>query len=460
MRTYFEGGGVTLLHGDALDALRGMATASCDALCCDPPAGISFMGLAFDSDRGGRDKWIAWLAEILREARRVLKPGAHALVWALPRTSHWTATAVEDAGFQVRDVVTHLFATGFPKSADISKQLDKAAGATREHLGYNAEFLAKMGKSSTSVARGWQRPWMDSPEAIAAKAAITAPATDAAKQWAGWGTALKPAAEHWILARAPLSEPTISANVLRHGTGGLNVEAARIGTGGDKGVWPLTGRSAVRGAMAGPLSPVETNQSQGRWPANLVLSCHDCDPACDACPVRQLDAQSGRRSAGHFPAGGKVSRATDAAYGVFRGNDQASVYTEAVDGASRYFFVAKPSQAERNAGCEGLTAEYAHRGNGFSDAISDAKNPRGNHHPTVKPIALMRHLVRLVTPPGGTVLDCFAGSGSTGCAAVSEGFGFVGIDENPDYCEIAKRRILATPRPLPLALPVAEGGGA
>lgn len=205
-----------LMHGDCLEQLKTLADNSVDSLVTDPPAGIAFMGKEWDKDKGGRKEWVSWMTGVMSEALRVMKPGAHGLVWALPRTSHWTATALEDAGFEVRDVITHLFGSGFPKSLDVSKAIDKAAGAEREVVGENPNHR---GESQTRNMYT---------KALGQDGSVTAPATDDVKKWQGWGTALKPASEHWILVRKPCSEKTVAANVIKWGTGALNIDASRI----------------------------------------------------------------------------------------------------------------------------------------------------------------------------------------------------------------------------------------
>lgn len=249
-----------LLHGDCLEILKDTDSDSIDSLVTDPPAGISFMGKAWDDDKGGRKQWVAWMTQVMAECLRVLKPGAHGLVWALPRTSHWTATALEDAGFEIRDVVVHLFGQGFPKSLDISKAIDKAAGAEREVVGKSNRHTSN-GQQFADGASGFKG---------SDNCFITAPATDAAKQWAGWGTALKPASEHWILIRKPCSEKTVAANVQKWGTGGINIDASRIAAGVDhakncdrpsvKSHWGNSEKATA--VQASPL---------GRFPANLIL---------------------------------------------------------------------------------------------------------------------------------------------------------------------------------------------
>jgi len=287
-----------LLPGDALDVLRTLDAESVDALVTDPPAGIGFMGKGWDGDKGGRTQWVAWLAEIAREALRVLKPGAHGLVWALPRTSHWTATALEDAGFEIRDVGVHLFGTGFPKSLDVSKAIDKAVGAVRPVIGLHPSPRATMGKTA-ALGDGWQ-----------ASPVLTAPSTDAAKKWDGWGTALKPASEHWILVRKPLGS-TVAECVLKHGTGALNIDGCRIAGAFESG-WSKSGsRESGNVAMSGKnyARDASPDNPQGRWPANLTM---------DAEAAALLDEQSGESGGGSFSkSGGRNLNGESRSFGDF-----------------------------------------------------------------------------------------------------------------------------------------------
>lgn len=349
---------IELIHGDSAWELQLMPSESVDAVVCDPPAGIAFMGKSWDKDKGGRDAWIKWLEGIMRDCLRVLKPGGHCLVWALPRTSHWTAMAIEDAGFEVRDVVVHCFGTGFPKSLNVSKAIDKL---------------------DVDV--------------------------DAAKQWEGFGTALKPANEHWILARKPLIG-TVAANVLEHGTGAMNIDECRIGSESrPKMVRTSTvvAASSMSGTSTGATNSGDMT-SQGRWPANLVLS--------DDAPA-EMDRQSGHLKQGGRISGNEKSQRTKSVYGKGWEHKPWTPYAGS-GGASRFFYCPKPSTKERG---------------------------KGNVHPTVKSIALMSWLVRLITPPGGTVLDPFMGSGTTGLACKEEGFDFIGIEQEEEYFEIARGRI-------------------
>ncbi len=391
---------IELIHGDCVDIMRGLPDASVDSIVTDPPAGIAFMGKAWDKDHGGRDAWIANMTTIAAECLRVLKPGGHALVWALPRTSHWTATAWENAGFEVRDRVAHVFGSGFPKSHNVSKAIDKAAGAEREVVRVRTDGN-KCGGANTydDDAYIWDKSFAE-----------TAPATPEAARWDGWGTALKPAMEDWWLLRKPL-RGTVAANVLAWGTGAINVDGCRVGTadnlnGGvySKGDW-ISNPNEITGPRR--KLPGEYSQPAGRWPANVV---HD---------------------------------GSDEVVGLFPVTKSGS--------AARFFYCAKASKADRDEGLEGLPVRQSVGGGGgigdYLDDVNSAsgkygseKAPARNHHPTVKPTDLMRWLVRLVTPPGGVVLDPFCGSGSTGKAAALEGMQFIGIDMDAEYLEIARRR--------------------
>lgn len=371
-----------VINGDSLDVLKQLQPNVIDSMITDPPAGIGFMGKEWDSDKGGRVGWISWLQSIMTEALRVLKPGAHALVWAIPRTSHWTATALEQAGFEIRDVVTHHFGTGFPKSLNIVK-----AGA--------------------------------------------------GEQWEGWGTALKPATEHWILARKPLAG-TVAGNVLEHGTGGINVDACRIEGEDSPARWtaPKGMGYSADGAPGGTYDPSAqlVASGQGRWPANLLLS-----HSADCVTADSVEAQEG------------------ASVGCVDGCPVATLETQN-EGASRFFYVTKPSTAERDEGLAHLPKKTGSEILNRKEGSAGIENPRAgagrggnraNHHPTVKSLALMTYLVKMISPPGGVVLDPFTGSGSTGCAAVLGGWSFLGIEKDIEFHRIAEERIKywATKRP-------------
>ena len=404
---------VELLHGDCLERLRELPDCSVDACVTDPPYGLSFMGKAWDYDVPGAEVW--------REVLRVLKPGAHLLAFAGTRTQHRMAVQIEDAGFEIRDLIAWVYGSGFPKSLDVSKAIDKRGGASvawfgpwfrewRKQNGVAQKEVAALFPSKTGGLTGCVANWelgfnMPTPdqfnlirdtfglpfesieeaerEVVAQQRGtqlavapgqgndrsvttldITAPATPAAQQWAGWGTALKPALEPITVARKPLGG-TVAENVLRHGTGAINVDGCRVkAEQGDEPLRWAHGRGLdFHGAE--DRGPCEALTSPGRWPANLIY-----DDSKEPCAL--------------------------------------------LGDAARFFYCAKASKADRGA---------------------------ENVHPTVKPTELMRYLCRLVTPPGGVVLDPFMGSGSTGKAAVLEGFRFIGIEREADYLEIARVRI-------------------
>lgn len=420
-------------HGEALDVLRGMADCSVDAVVTDPPAGISFMSKAWDSDKGGRDAWITWMAEIAAEVLRVVKPGAHALVWSLPRTSHWTATAWENAGFEVRERVAHVFGSGFPKSLDIGKAIDRAAGIEREVIG------RKTGRSGTPVndIRGGRI--INGISGTYDSGDITAPACAAAQQWDGWGTALKPAVEDWWLLRKPLSEATIAANVVKSGVGGINVDGCRIAgdEDGSRNRPPSRLGSSTSYAQdewtRTTIVQRQDTTGKGRFPANLIH-----DGSAEVIELFPVTTSGGRQGGGQTIG--------------LRGNTWDHPCHNPIDGdtgsAARFFYCAKPSRAEREVGLDGMPEDDRHLENyrlvkanpSRKDGGANETKASRNNHPCVKSIALMRYLCRLITPPNGTVLDPFFGSGSTGCAAIAEGFSIIGIEREVEYVEIARRR--------------------
>lgn len=333
-----------VIHADCLTALLFLfSDNSVDAIVTDPPYELGFMGKSWDASG------IAYSVELWRECLRVLKPGGHLLAFSGSRTYHRMTCAIEDAGFEVRDQIMWVYGSGFPKSLDVSKAIDKAAGVEREIIGQG-----QSGATAGMQALG--------PSGIKGGAYdITAPATDAARQWQGWGTALKPAHEPICVARKPLVG-TVAQNVLTHGTGAMNIDGCRVG---DEVLPAITAGKAKIGTFERGV--MVTPERTGRWPANLI-------------------------------------------------HDGSEEVTALLNDAARFFYCPKASKRDR----------------------SDS-----NTHPTVKPTDLMRYLCRLVTPPGGVVLDPFMGSGSTGKAAMLEGFRFVGIEREADYMTIAEARIRA-----------------
>jgi DNA modification methylase len=398
---------MTLLIGDCIEQMRTLEAESVDAIVTDPPYGLEFMGKEWDGF-GTPLGFQTWSEQWAREALRVLKPGGHLLAFGGTRMYHRLAAGIEDAGFEIRDTLMWLYGSGFPKSLDVSKAIDKAAGAEREVVGERT-----FGKTSTGQASGWNT------NAVAAtgRQDITAPSTQAAKRWQGWGTALKPAVEPIVLARKPLIG-TVAENVLTHGTGALNIDASRIGTDGGtyKASKPDGSSNGIYGeGINGKVDIGALNA--GRWPANILL---------DEEAAAMLDEQSGDRPTGEVKP---YTRDSDnRVYSGVWGNDVKFEREASSGGASRFFYVAKASRSERNAGLE------------------------RNIHPTVKPVALMKYLIRLVVPKGGVVLDPFLGSGTTAVAAIEEGVAWIGCEREPEYVEIIKARVAAAQPGMGLAL--------
>jgi len=345
---------VELYYGDAYDILKKIPDNYIDSLVCDPPSGIGLMGNEWDSDKGGRDQWIQWLTAIMVEVHRVLKPGAHGLVWALPRTSHWTAFALENAGFEIRDVVAHLFGGALPSGLDIGRAIDRKQG--------NSRTLVKRKKKSQNktVYGAWKGEYKE----------YTLPDSELGIKWEHWNTRLRPAMEHWILVRKEVSEKSILDNVLVHGTGALNTKDTRTN---------LTGET-IPSRMLG--------EEIGNFPTNVVLTLSQ-----DSRPDVFIDLQA----------------------------EEVSGRTDASSGFVQFHYFPKASQDDRT-----------------------ENGKVNNFHASVKNTKLMEWLITLITPPQGIVLDCFMGSGSTGVAALRNGFGFIGIEKSLEYCdEIAVPRILA-----------------
>ena len=455
-------------QGDCIEQMRGFEADSIDAIVTDPPYALNFMGKAWDT------AGVAFDPATWTEALRVLKPGGHLLAFGGTRTYHRLTCAIEDAGFEIRDSLAWFYGQGFPKSHNVGKAIDKAAGAEREIKASGRPVKRMIPGADQSATGSWIKD--NGREFVPT---VTAPATPEAQQWDGWGTALKPAIEPIVLARKPIAG-TVAANVIAHGTGALNIDACRIGPGesvpgggsGSAGRWPANvilshaeecewrGERAVasnahwaNSTITGYGDGIGTGKAEyhgpGARPGTETVEDWDCVPGC---PVRALDEQSGTLTSGANPTRRRSDKFRTA-YGDFEGESEC-IPARGADsgGASRFFYCAKTSSAERNAGLDHLPiAGRTDDGYGSiqtpnGEARSTPRenwNPREvrNPHPTVKPIELMRWLVRLVTPPGGTVLDPFCGSGSTGCAAVLEDFDFVGIEREAEYVALAEARI-------------------
>jgi site-specific DNA-methyltransferase (adenine-specific) len=512
-----QGENYTVHIGNNLDILPTLPDCSVDSIVTDPPYELGFMGKKWDNTG------IAYNTELWRECLRVLKPGGHLLSFGGTRTWHRVAVAIEDAGFEVRDSIAWMYGSGFPKSLDVSKAIDKGTGENRERQLRFTEWMRQSGlaqkdcakllepiaknpESAAAMARHYYtdktqpaiptadifdilKPYLpEVPEEIERLVAertgiewtayknrqvvgqkvkgkmngdsilaspktyeklgrtigygefdITTSATPEAQQWEGWGTALKPAFEPIVVARKPLIG-TVAENVLTYGTGGLNIDASRIGTEENLG--------RPQGTAPQPMSWGEKKENystegnpKGRWPANVIL---------DEYSAELLDEQTeGKITQGHW-ANTKVS-----GYGEFGGGKSEYLGTgrkaeDDIKGASRFFYVAKASKRDRNEGLEELpettAAEMVDREEdsaGMNSPRAGAGRTSGakNFHPTVKPTDLMRYLIKLVTPPNGIVLDPFTGSGSTGKAAILDGFRFIGIEMTEDYIPIIEGRL-------------------
>ena len=408
-----------LINNDCIAAMKEMPDNSVDSIVTDPPyeltsgknAKTGFMGMAWDGSG------IAFNVEVWQEALRVLKPGGHLLAFSGSRTYHRMAVAIEDAGFEIRDQIMWVYGSGFPKSHNISKGIDKAAGAERERVPYTG-----------GIASG-QNNYGGGGEIHKGTKVGSVAILDAAKQWDGWGTALKPAHEPIVLARKPL-QGTIANNVLTYGTGGLNIDGSRVGTegGSTRGDEPSTHLSPS-GAFSTGHDVVKLDA--GRWPANFI---HDGSDEVVALFPSNVKGQVGmKKDVGDFRfITGDTETVQKFNYGT---TDNGS--------AARFFYCAKASKRDRNEGLDGFEVKRPDTRTKTRMGTFDEKGvaAQSNHHPTVKPTDLMRYLVRLVTPPSGTVLDPFMGSGSTGKAAILEGFDFIGIEQSAEYLEIAKARI-------------------
>jgi len=374
-------------QGDCLEVMRQMPDNSVDSIVTDPPYGLSFMGQRWDYDVPSVDIWA--------ECLRVLKPGGHMLSFSGTRTQHRMAVNIEDAGFEIRDMIAWVYGSGFPKSLNVGKAIDKAKGL-ENIIGTKKDRWTGKGNSLNFST--------DRPQEVCK---ITAPASTEAAQWDGWGSALKPALEPITLARKPLSEKTIAANVLTWGCGGVNVDGCRV----EGQPWKshnATGLAKTKFFTNGETPVIEKHpHTKGRFPANLILD--DSDEVRGLFPETKSGLMKEGQSRNSKPLFGSRSDAIHQTIG-----DSGS--------AARFFYCAKASKSERG---------------------------EGNVHPTVKPVTLIRYLVRLITQPDGIVLDPFFGSGTTGIAAKLEGFDYIGIEREADYIEIAKRRIDDTEVPEP-----------
>ena len=362
-----------LHHGNCLDILRTMPDCSVDAVVTDPPYGLSFMGKRWDYDVPSTEIWA--------ECLRVLKPGGYLLAFAGTRTQHRMAVRIEDAGFEIRDMLAWMYGSGFPKSHNVSCAIDKSFGhpnrgrAIPTASTYQASDVNKENKLTSNEVTPYE------------------PLTDEAKNWHGWGTALKPAMEPITMARKPF-KATVAQNVQEWGTGAINIDGCRIGEEEIKTCAKVPGKSFNSLAPVSGFNGCEESTHLGRWPANVL-------------------------------------------------HDGSAEILQGMGEAARFFYTPKACKADRENGCFALPLVSYEMNRPPDSDVDLVPTVNRNFHPTVKPTDLMRYLCRMVTPTGGVVLDPFTGSGSTGRGAVLEGFRFIGCEMDADYIEIAKARILA-----------------
>lgn len=393
------------LHcGNSKELLKNLLDDSIDAIVTDPPYELRFMGKKWDATG------IAYDAELWRECLRVLKPGGHLLAFSGSRTYHRMAVAIEDAGFDIRDQIMWVYGSGFPKSLDVSKAIDKAAGAERKVIG------TKLGLPGYSLTDGngaalYGGGFGGNGTGLG-ECQISAPATEAAKEWNGWGTALKPAHEPICVARKPLIG-TVAENVLQYGTGALNIDGCRVGAPGETiNNHGESGKSNPTSFCLGARIAMQTaGQTRSRWPANLIH-----DGSAEVLAGFPESEPSGAAKNGRVNINGKNYAKETNIFGSGIGKQTGQLHNDR-GSAARFFYCAKASKKDRDEGHQ------------------------INNHPTVKPTELMQYLCRLITPPNGLILDPFTGSGSTGKAAILEGFRFIGFDMQHEYIEIAKARI-------------------
>jgi len=405
-----------LIHGDCIEVMKDFPDNSVDSIVTDPPYELGFMGKKWDNTG------IAYNVDLWKECLRVLKPGGHLLSFGGTRTYHRMACAIEDAGFEIRDQIQWLYGSGFPKSLDIGKQIDKMKGAEREVIKHHTQSKVNPdihagGQVHITMPNNWE-------------------VTKGTSEWEGWGTALKPANEPIVLARKPISEKIVAENVLKWGTGGINIDGCRIKYKNSDRLRHNEPSSKKEYGKHGEGFLQQINAkiggtNQGRFPANVI---HDgSDEVVKEFPNTKTNA---------------VKNETNN-HGTFYGGGYTPERPANSGSSARFFYCAKASKSERNAGLEGF--EEKKQSSTYGDLGAVEGNPRKpntgyiqkiqNFHPTVKPISLMRYLVRLITPPNGICLDLFMGSGTTGIAANKEGFSFIGIEKEKEYFEIAEKRI-------------------
>jgi site-specific DNA-methyltransferase (adenine-specific) len=459
-----------IIHGNNIDALKLFPDNHFDSIVTDPPYGLGkepnaeqlmkdWIDKGFHEIKGGGfmgKEWDAFVPQPIfwKEVFRVLKHGGYVVSFFGTRTYDWGVMSMRFAGFEVRDCIQWLYGSGFPKSHNIGKAIDKMYGAERDVIGEKQYTnMNTKGKNGIFVNDTQQR----------IRQQITIPNTKQAKLWDGWGTALKPANEPIVLARKPLEKGlTVAENVLKWGVGAINIDDCRIKL--EENYKPVRRvNSFSNGQNNEWLKLPKINESSpsanenGRFPANIILGCN-CENENnhnENCPIRILDEQSGDRSSTRINnSNDKIKKGnTNKLFGgsIQKIESYSKDYRDK-GGASRFFYVAKASKSEREKGLKNLEIKSTNTNEKFIEEYENdkdcvqgkyqaVKSPSQNFHPTVKPIKLMQYLVKLVTPPNGIVLDPFCGSGTTGIACKIDGFQFVGIDQDLDYCKIAEARI-------------------
>ncbi len=460
-----------VISGNNIDSLKDYPDNYFDSVVTDPPYGLGKEPNAEEMLRAWIDtgylavggsgfmgkEWDAFVPQPLfwKEIFRVLKYGGHIVSFFGTRTYDWGCMAIRLAGFEIRDCIQWVYGSGFPKSHNVGKSVDKIQGNEREIIGTSkANGIKAITKSR--VEQGYRK------NLTIANSRDERTLDKGNSEWEGWGSALKPANEPIVLARKPLEKGlSIAENVLKWGTGAINIDGSRIGNELIKGQKAGQGFNNVKGfGLNTKLGNEEAKEyisedTNGRFPANFILGHHfDCEMKIektiytdtneeesnevwnchDDCPIKILDEQSGISKSSDT----QRNRNTIGSFGM--PNDKTPEYND-IGGASRFFYVAKASQWERNFGLDNFDEKLGIRTNALRSNEEEKNIKRKNIHPTVKPIKLMQYLVRMITPPNGIVLDPFAGSGTTGIACKIDGFNFVGLELSEEYTEIANSRI-------------------
>jgi len=426
---------ITLHVGDSAEVLKQYPDNHFDSIVTDPPYGIEFLGKEWDKNTGAIEVW--------QECLRVLKPGGHILAFSAARTYHRLATNLEDIGFEIRDQIMWIYGSGFPKGQDMGKLIEKRegkrknAGSKKLHVQVDpaetGNTCSTCGKRNTplNIVAQCQTEGCNMKERI----------KPADNEWSGWKTGLKPAHEPIVMARKPFKGSTVD-NVIKYGTGAINIDDTRVGNEKILVDHKIGNSNSLNYKDKGESKPTHSHYTEhtGRYPSNVIMSEQE---------GKVLDEQTGIKKYGNKKGGYKYDKTYNVEGFIKNNKPQAPSNYGDGGGASKYFYCPKVSRKERNIGCdmhEPITGKdvgpWSETGERLAVKL-DKMTTKHNNHPTVKPVALMKYLVTLITPPGGKVLDPFNGSGSTGMAVKEFGGEYVGIDMNPDYIEISNKRINA-----------------